>query len=170
VSQLAARIDLCATGDCVKHCSRCDTTKQEDEFGWKFRDRGVRDCWCRPCRSDYHRWHYRQNKARYKAQAARRRREVKLERTRWLLDYFADHPCTDCGEGDPIVLEFDHLRDKELAMARAIVDCSWETFLAEIEKCEIVCANCHRRRTAARGGFLRHRLTSGPPEQLTLPI
>jgi hypothetical protein len=32
---------------------------------------------------------------------------------------------------------------------------AWATILAEIEKCEVVCANCHRRRTAARMGYFR---------------
>jgi hypothetical protein len=31
----------------------------------------------------------------------------------------------------------------------------WKDVLAEIEKCDVICANCHRRRTNRRGGFIR---------------
>jgi hypothetical protein len=34
-------------------------------------------------------------------------------------------------------------------------DRNWDDVLAEMAKCDVVCANCHRRRTARRGGFLR---------------
>jgi hypothetical protein len=57
------------------------------------------------------------------------------------------------------VLEFDHLRDKEFGIGAGLVQKGWETILAEIEKCEVVCANCHRRRTAQRQGTLRTILT-----------
>lgn len=57
--------------------------------------------------------------------------------------------CVDCGEVDPIVLEFDHLRDKEFNLAH-YAKASWERLHAEIAKCEVVCANCHRRRTHSR--------------------
>lgn len=71
------------------------------------------------------------------------------------LDYFKLHPCVDCGESDPLVLEFDHLRDKTFNIARAMPDRGWDSILAEIEKCEVVCANCHRRRTLRRMNALR---------------
>ena len=71
------------------------------------------------------------------------------------MDYFAIHPCADCGERDPLVLEFDHLRDKRFNIGSALPYRNWETILAEIEKCEVVCANCHRRRTAHRMGSVR---------------
>ena len=61
----------------------------------------------------------------------------------------------DCGESDPLVLEFDHLRDKSFAISRGWADRGWESILREIEKCEVVCANCHRRRTLTRRGALR---------------
>jgi hypothetical protein len=72
-----------------------------------------------------------------------------------------DHPCIECGEDDPVVLEFDHLGGKLFDVGRAISDRSWDSILEEIAKCEVVCANCHRRRTAVRRQSLRVRLTYG---------
>jgi hypothetical protein len=71
------------------------------------------------------------------------------------LEYFASHPCADCGEVDPIVLEFDHLGGKLFDIGTALPCQSWASILAEIEKCEVVCANCHRRRTKRRQGAMR---------------
>jgi hypothetical protein len=59
--------------------------------------------------------------------------------------------CMDCGEDDPRVLEFDHVEGK-LADVSYLVQAgaSPEVLQAEIDRCEVVCANCHRRRTLAR--------------------
>lgn len=81
--------------------------------------------------------------------------QLRLERTRYLLEHFRTHPCTDCGESDPVVLEFDHLRDKLFDVSAALTQRAWPSILAEIAKCEVVCSNCHRRRTARRVGTLR---------------
>jgi hypothetical protein len=63
----------------------------------------------------------------------------------------ATHPCVDCGESDPVVLEFDH-RDpaaKSFSIGDALGKTwQWEKIAAEIAKCDVRCANCHRRRTA----------------------
>jgi len=83
-----------------------------------------------------------------------------MERTKRLLEYFESHPCVDCGERDPVVLEFDHLRDKRFDIANRLVSVKWQTILDEMAKCEVVCSNCHRRRTAVRRGALRVILTS----------
>lgn len=91
--------------------------------------------------------------------------ETRIQRTRWLIDYFAVHPCVDCGETDPIVLEFDHQRDKRFDVAGGITGRSWEEVLEEIEKCEVVCGNCHRRRTAKQFGFLRALLSVGANDE-----
>lgn len=71
------------------------------------------------------------------------------------MAYLREHPCIDCGESDPIVLEFDHLRDKEFGIGKGFRDRAWQSVLDEMAKCDVVCANCHRRRTAERGGFAR---------------
>ncbi len=83
---------------------------------------------------------------------------VRRERTLLLLEFFESHPCVDCGEADPVVLEFDHLRDKAFNIGPAFSYLRWQTIVDEMEKCEVVCANCHRRRTARRRGSLRAML------------
>lgn len=144
--------------DDYRRCGRCLLEKPVEEFNWRRRARGQRDNMCRPCRAAYKQEHYAANKQRYVAQARRRKQMVAEERMRYLLDYFADHPCADCGEDDPTVLEFDHLREKAFDVSHALPYRAWGAILAEIAKCDVVCANCHRRRTARRGGHLRLRL------------
>lgn len=114
---------------------------------------------CRPCRSDYKREHYLANRQRYVDQAQVRKRALRLERTTYLIEFFKSHPCADCGENDPVVLEFDHLADKAFNIGAALPYRNWQSILDEIAKCDVVCANCHRRRTARRRGSLRAMLT-----------
>jgi hypothetical protein len=95
----------------IRRC-RCQVRKAPDDFAWRRKAKGQRDTFCRPCRSAYGREHYLANKQRYIDQAQVQKRKLSRERTSYLLEYFALHPCTDCGETDPVVLEFDHLRDK----------------------------------------------------------
>ncbi len=67
-----------------------------------------------------------------------------------LLAYFATHPCVDCGTTDVTVLEFDH-RDGAIKVAtinELLRDSRLRELDAEIAKCDVRCANCHRRRTA----------------------
>lgn len=65
--------------------------------------------------------------------------------------------CADCGNKNPIVLDFDHLGNKKYNVSRMVHDgMSWKAIKKEIEKCEVVCANCHRIRTHNRFlGFIK---------------
>jgi hypothetical protein len=78
------------------------------------RDKSYR---CPACKSDYNRQHYEENKTVYVARASRRKDAVRRGNTTLLIAYLESHPCTDCGESDPVVLEFDHLRDKNMISA-----------------------------------------------------
>ncbi len=95
-------------------------------------------------RAKYHREHYQKNKQVYVDRNNRRRKRVQ--------EYIREaksKPCTDCGLEYPYyVMDFDHLGDKELSVARA-AERGWgiERVAKEIAKCEVVCANCHRERT-----------------------
>lgn len=143
------------TADDHRLCGRCGQRKLATNFAWRRKARGQRDNYCQPCRAAYKREHYCANRDRYIANADRRKRAIAAERAGLLVDFFADHPCVDCGETDPLVLEFDHLRDKSFNIAKGLRTHNWEAILNEITKCEVVCANCHRRRTARTLGFAR---------------
>ena len=70
--------------------------------------------------------------------------------------YLSTHPCVDCGEEDPTVLEFDHVRgEKRFCVSRAVSHGTWEVLLEEIDKCDVRCANCHRRKTAKDQGWYK---------------
>lgn len=68
------------------------------------------------------------------------------------------HGCVECGEKDPDMLEWDHLPergDKVQTISHMIWKCySDENIDAERAKCEVVCANHHKKRTRARAGHL----------------
>lgn len=60
--------------------------------------------------------------------------------------------CVDCGyNAHPAALDFDHRpgEQKGLSISKMYLR-SWESILAEIAKCDLVCANCHRIRTEER--------------------
>lgn len=87
--------------------------------------------------------------------------------------------CADCGyNAHAIALDFDHLGDDKDAGVSVLVHnrARWSRVAAEIAKCEVVCANCHRVRTATRGQHAGNpgRWTARPegatPCPLTLPI
>jgi 5-methylcytosine-specific restriction endonuclease McrA len=93
-------------------------------------------------------------------------RDVHLERTRerharkrdairaLIFEYLNDHPCVDCGETEPIVLDFDHVGEKSFNIARATTNLvPLERLRNEIEKCVVRCANCHRRKTHRTLGY-----------------
>jgi hypothetical protein len=145
----------------VRRCGRCGELKAVTAFAWRRKHRGQRDNLCRTCRSAYHREHYEANRQRYIDQARERKQALRIERTSYLLSFFSTNPCVDCGEADPVVLEFDHLGSKSFNIGQALSYRSWQSILDEIEKCEVVCANCHRRRTARRNGTARVILTQG---------
>lgn len=79
---------------------------------------------------------------------AQKRHRVKVRSK--LFDYLSSRKCADCGENDPVVLEFDHTdrKMKFKTVAKMLSGhYSWESISREIDKCEIRCANCHRRKT-----------------------
>ena len=93
----------------MKTCSCCKQGKDESEFQ---RNRstpdGLQDQ-CRACRKETDRRTYlnrsEAQKERYRAQD----REAAARNVRLVYEYVVAHPCVDCGESDPVVLEFDHV-------------------------------------------------------------
>jgi hypothetical protein len=129
--------------------------------------RGTRHSYCLECGRALAKNHYSNNINYYVQKARIRRNALLADINGKLYDYLTQHPCVDCGEGDPIVLEFDHVRGKKLynVSAMGVRVLSWTTILKEIEKCEVRCANCHRRKTAEQRGTYRFIRRNGPLAQ-----
>jgi hypothetical protein len=76
-----------------------------------------------------------------------------------MMEYLRDRACNTCGIDDPVVLEFHHVggRGPKYAPVSILVThgYTWRKVQEEIAKCEVLCANCHRKRTAAERGHYR---------------
>jgi hypothetical protein len=142
-------------------CARCGLCKPPEAFNWRRRERGQRDTYCRTCRAEYKHEHYSANKQRYIDQAATSKRKLQTERMTFLIEYLRSRGCLDCGETDPLVLGFDHRGVKAFNVCSALNGRRWEAVLSEIEKCDVRCANCHRRRTARQRNWMRFILVAG---------
>lgn len=131
-------------------CGRCRQVLPESAFS---RHPDGRQYWCRECYRGYFRT--RGDLHRRQSAAAKRKRQ-RLARE-FVQGYLASHPCVDCGELDPLVLEFDHVSPKKKGHVSWLArdGASVRLLTKEIDQCEVVCVNCHRRRTGSRAGWRR---------------
>lgn len=132
----------------VKICTRCKTKKSFNEFNFKIKSKGTRSAHCKNCSRLYLKEHYSKNKDYYLKKARNRNKSIQLVIKRYVWEYLNKHRCIDCGEKDPVVLEFDHIRDKKWEISRMNRTRTLKQVKEEIVKCEVRCANCHRRKTA----------------------
>ena len=138
----------------VKICTGCGEPKDaEDDFAWSIR--GIkRHSRCNTCRAKERMQRYEKNKdaeLEYKYDRQDKKRE---EARAYVFAYLSEHPCVDCGEYDPLVLTFDHVRGSKKMNVSQIVNQGYlvEVIQQEIDKCEVVCSNCHLRREKKRRG------------------
>lgn len=138
-----------------RYCSKCSLTKELSEF-YQRKTHRVGEYYerCKDCFKKRGRLYYHQNHNRQLELTKIRKERYRIERKKWLTK-IKNKPCADCGIiYPPHVMDFDH-RDGDTKI-RSI---SWLAFhdtanfdriIAEIEKCDLVCANCHRIRTYDR--------------------
>ena len=135
----------------MKTCTFCGKAKEVEEFGFRNKAAGKRHEKCKVCVAEAGRAHYERNRQAYISRSAhntRLRRRLLQDRV-W--SYLLEHKCVDCEEQDPLVLDFDHLdsNNKSAEIYQLIRDtCRWSVILDELNKCDVRCANCHRRRTS----------------------
>jgi hypothetical protein len=98
--------------------------------------------------------HYAKNRAKVIASATKHCKLAR-ERTRaFIAAHLKANPCIDCGETNIIVLEFDHLHSKDFNISDATrKGVGIKKLKNEIAKCEVRCANCHRKKTYERSGL-----------------
>ena len=65
--------------------------------------------------------------------------------------YLGGSRCRDCGYDQNLdALEFDHVHGVKKANIAQLLHLTWANLVDELDKCEVVCANCHRIRTQER--------------------
>jgi hypothetical protein len=140
----------------MKVCCKCG---ESGEF-YK-RPNGKEYYHCKICQNKYTREHYRNNKQQYLDRNARRVRRIQD----CLVEYLRKHPCVDCGEASLSTLDFDHVKgEKEFNVSEAVKNgMAWFTILREIDKCQVRCSNCHRKRTF--GNVSKYQRTCGLMEK-----
>lgn len=127
----------------LKKCTTCKELHPVNSFA-KDSSRGDGlQASCLTCsRTKSKKWHSKnyQRKKQQTYESTRRRVEF--------IQSLKEKPCTDCGVEYPhYVMHFDHLRDKCFNISHGMRNHALSTILKEIEKCELVCANCHSIRT-----------------------
>lgn len=134
-----------------KICNKCDGEFLIGDFPIKNKKSGSRYSWCHECHKAYRREYYQKNKAKIVEQDNLTSSERKRRNRQYVWDYYKANPCIDCGNGNPIVLQFDHKDDVEKVLnISQMTSGKWsiENIIKEIAKCDVRCANCHHIRTA----------------------
>lgn len=143
----------------MKKCTSCGLEKSLSDFN--FRDKSLKKyaSRCKVCTRLLIKNHYNENREYYLNKTHKRNKTLRHTLISHIVDYLQKNPCVDCGEGDITVLEFDH---RELSTKSNNISAilrnrsSIDSLVKEIEKCDVRCANCHRRRTSKQFNWLKN--------------
>jgi Putative ATPase subunit of terminase (gpP-like) len=149
----------------VQRCGRCRKSLPVEFFN-RHPKRG-RQHWCRECFKSY----FRERGQRHRDHVKVNRRDRVALAREYLLERLDREHCTDCGETHLVVLDFDHVRGEKASEICLLVSegASIRKLEEEMAKCEVVCGNCHRRRTADRARSWRARAHTGEDFAADLP-
>jgi hypothetical protein len=119
----------------------------------RFASRGVGKgptSYCRDCQSIYCKKHYLEHKSAHNKRRYGHQKGIRRLNTERIRQYLLGKCCIDCGESDLCVLEFDHVRGVKTSDIASMCaeGYGWPRIEEELGKCDIRCANCHRRKTA----------------------
>lgn len=128
----------------MKLCSGCRTEKPVGEFTRDVSRADGLHRLCKQCKREHHNGRYAANPG-YKAKRQAREQQ-RIERFDVIVNEAKADGCIKCGEKEPCCLDFHHIDSstKEGSIAeRRNASEAW--LRAEIEKCVVLCSNCHRK-------------------------
>ncbi len=140
----------------TKVCNSCKLSKPLDEFGNNKSKADKKQPYCKACGSLRDKKHYEENASR-RDQVKESRQGCKSRNREFVLAYLLEHPCIDCGEKNPMFLDFDHVRGKKAMSVSSASRHGWSmvSLKKEIGKCEVRCLKCHRIKTAKEQGWFK---------------
>jgi hypothetical protein len=106
----------------MKICVTCLQEKPDEEFNFKYKALGIRSKTCRECKKKQQRTWYVHHQDQENERVRRRRVKLREEAREYVWNYKATHPCEQCGESDPVVLDFHRVRGKGANVGKLIQD------------------------------------------------
>lgn len=138
----------------TKLCTSCDQVKKVEEFRPNKTKKDGLQHYCSECDKKFQKEWYLKNKERLVEKAKISTKKYKEIARDYIVEYLKSHPCIKCGEPDIVVLEFDHIEAKKYGISDMIIKgYSLNSIISEINKCQVLCCNCHRRKTAKQLGW-----------------
>lgn len=125
-------------------CCRCKNIKDETEFSFKNKKNNIRNKTCKICFKEIRKKWY----IKYKKNIIKKNILNKHKNLIWFENYKKNMKCSKCGESHSACLDFHHLdpKNKKFGIGRIINSTySIETIEKEIDKCIVLCSNCHRK-------------------------
>ncbi len=123
----------------TKICTKCSQEKDTEEFPWKNSLLGKRHAACKSCAAERSKKIYEGDQESQIERVRINNQKYRENARDYARDYLSSHPCTECGETDPIALEFHHTGDKDTDVSRLI---GWgppiDVIQNEISKCSVV--------------------------------
>jgi len=142
----------------MKNCTLCQTQKDLSQFNKKSSNKDGLQNVCRECNAKRSRQYYAENKKKHKDKVAIRKQKTIENNQKYVIKYLEDHSCVKCGETDIRALQFDHQKDKEENISRAICSpWSLKRLICEIDKCVVLCASCHFIKTSIEQNHFKHQ-------------
>lgn len=126
----------------MRTCCKCKEDKDESDFFFRNKEKGLLQRECKTCRGVRSRGWYDNNK---ELTIERSQTQLK-EKKEWFKELKSQLKCERCGENHIACLEFHHKdpKEKEFVIGQ-FRNKSKEVILKEIDKCIVLCANCHRK-------------------------
>lgn len=137
-----------------KTCTKCHKDRELSDFRKRTKASDGLSSWCKSCLKEYESDSY----ASGKIDKAKKLLQQKLRIARnreYVKRYLESRVCVDCGDADWWNLEFDHREQsaKTSDVNRLMYGFSLEKLKNEIEKCDVRCLKCHRKRTIHQLGW-----------------
>lgn len=128
----------------TKQCSKCKKELSIDNFRWRNKAQGKLHSQCKNCEKEADKIRYSNNTERQKI--VLNNAMLQKERNTLIVEQAKQCGCQKCGEKRLYLMEFHHKNPKEKVntIAHMIKSSSEQNLIQEMEKCIVLCANCHR--------------------------